>query len=173
MKNSVIVFVLLLFVIKGLAQSESGDHYKKAKIYLSDHRILKARDVKVNQVTAQFVDSKNNEEIVLPLKNISLIKVPKGNHLLLGTALGTATLSLSALVIDLDTDPLGQPRKKEAGFYLAMAGSGAALGALIGVLAPKWKSIPLNTKSLGFRMPINLDIHAQTNSLNLKITMRL
>ncbi len=173
MKNTVVVFILLLFVLKGPAQSKSSPHYDKAKIYLDDHRIMKASDLEVNQVEVRFMDSKNNEEIVLPLKNISLIKVPKGNHLWLGAALGTATMSLSALVIDLDTDPLGRPREKEVGFYLAMAGTGAALGALIGVLAPKWKSIPLKKKSLGFHMPINLDINAQTNALNLKITMRL
>ncbi len=173
MKNTLIVFTLLLFVLQGQAQSEPGTRYNKAKIYLNDHRIIKVSDLEINQITARFMDVKGNEETILPIQDITQIRIPKGNHLLLGTAFGTATLSLSALLIDLDTDPLGQPREKEAGFYLAMAGTGAALGALIGVLIPKWRSIPLKKKSLGFHRPIHLDINAQTNSLNLKITMRL
>ncbi len=122
---------------------------------------------------AQYIHLKSNKEAELPLQHISLIKIPKGNHLVEGALFGTATLSLSALLIDLDTDPLGQPREKTAGFYLAMAGSGAAVGALIGILVPKWKSIALKDKSAGIYMPVHLDIFPQTNSVNLKITMTL
>lgn len=122
---------------------------------------------------AHFIDSKRNMEAELPMGHISFIKIPKGTHLLEGTLFGAATLSLSALLIDLDTDPLGQPREKTAGFYLAMGGAGAAVGALIGMFIPKWKSIHLKNKSIGLHIPVDLTISPQTNALNLKISMKI
>ncbi len=173
MKNTFLIFILLTIALKGLAQSENGDRYKKAKLYLTDHRIIRVNDLKIDQMTARYFDTKKNREAELSIQNIASIKIPKGNYLWEGALFGTATLSLSALLIDIDTDPLGQPREKTAGFYLAMAGSGAALGALIGLLVKKWKPLSLKEKSIGLYMPIDLDISAQTNALTLKITMKL
>ncbi|MEM7381636.1 MAG: hypothetical protein AAF361_10630 [Bacteroidota bacterium] len=149
--------------------------YKRAKLYFKDHRVLKVDNLRIDHSTYLFDEdesSKGKQNSVLA-EEISMIKIPKGNYAVEGALIGTATLGLSALFIDLDTDPLGRPNEKEAGFYLGMAGAGAIAGALIGLAVPKWKRLSLESRSLGLHIPLEVDFSSNTAFLNVKIIMTL
>lgn len=169
------VFIMMVFALaySGKAQTKGQTHFAKAKIYLQEHKILTARNLTIIGEEASFLDSSIKKQQTLLVDDIDFIKIPKGNHALIGGSFGAATGALSALLIDLDTDPLGRPRDKDAGFYLAMTGGGAVLGALIGFLVPKWKSIFLNKNSVGLLLPIEFDFTSQLGVATVKISMKI
>lgn len=173
MKHVICAILLVSLAFEGLTQSSTDTFYPKAKVYLKDHKVLKGKDLEVTDSGISFFDVKGNQLRSLEMSELDFIKTPKGNYLWEGAAIGTATLALSALLIDLDTDALGRPREKDAGFYLAMAGGGAALGALIGVLVPKWKSIYLRDKTAGRYLPVELKIGSGEDLATIKITLKI
>nr|WP_299382206.1 hypothetical protein [Allomuricauda sp.] len=165
------VFILLVFIIVfgGIAQAQDRNYYPRAKVYLKDHKVINAKDFTIRGIEASFLDSKAGTQQSMTLDAVDFIKIPKGNHVLIGTSFGAATGALSSLLIDLDTDPLGRPREKDASFYLTMTGGGAALGALIGLLVPKWKSVYLHKNAVG----LNFDISPERGLATIKITMKI
>ncbi|UJH68550.1 hypothetical protein [Allomuricauda sp. SCSIO 65647] len=169
------VFMMLVFAwaFEGIAQTQDRTHFPKAKIYLQDHKVFNAKNLTITGAEASFLDSNAEKQQTIMVDEIDFIKIPKGNHALIGASFGAATGALSSLLIDLDTDPLGRPREKDAGFYLAMTGGGAALGALIGLLVPKWKSVYLNKKSAGLYVPLKFDVSSEMGVATIKITMKI
>ena len=175
MTKCVAIMVLLcnLLMVDGLAQVSNGTSFPKAKVYLHDHKVLKVRQLKVTDAAVSFFDLMDNTNRSVAVDNVDFLKIPKGNHVLMGTSFGAATGALSSLLIDLDTDVLGRPREKDAGFYVAMTGGGAVLGALVGLLVPKWKSVYLNKKSARLHIPLQFDISPEMGVATLKITMKI
>ncbi len=173
MKYIISAILILSMMLEGFAQFNTDTFYPKAKVYLKDHKVLKGKELKVTDSGVSFFDVAGNQQQSLEMTELDFIKIPKGNHLWEGTIIGTATLALSALLIDLDTDALGQPQEKDASFYLAMAGGGAALGALVGILVPKWKPIYLKDKTAGRFLPIEFDILPGERLATIKITLKL
>ncbi|MEX0313841.1 MAG: hypothetical protein AB3N18_06660 [Allomuricauda sp.] len=175
--NSVeyVVFILLTFlmVFEGIAQTHDGTLYSKAKVYLQDHKVVRVKNFTIKGAEASFFNSNDGRKQSINADEIDFIKIPKGNHVLVGTSFGAATGALSSLLIDLDTDALGRPQEKDAGFYLAMTGGGAVLGALVGFLVPKWKPIYLNKKSTGLFLPLQFDISPEMGVTTIKITMKI
>ncbi|WP_222982540.1 hypothetical protein [Flagellimonas meishanensis] len=172
-KYAVFTLLSFLMVFWGMAQTQERNHYPRAKVYLKDHEVINAKDFTIRATEASFMDSKTGAQQSMMLDAVDFIKVPKGNHVLIGTSFGAATGALSSLLIDLDTDPLGRPREKDAGFYLAMTGGGAVLGALVGLLVPKWKSVYLNKNSAGLHIPLQFDISPEIGVATIKITMKI
>ncbi|TXN38289.1 hypothetical protein FVB32_08340 [Flagellimonas hymeniacidonis] len=170
-----VVFVILIFtmVFEGIAQTHDGTRYAKAKVYLQDHKVISAKDFTISGMEASFFDSNSGKQKSMMVDEIDFIKIPKGNHVLVGASFGAATGALSSLLIDLDTDALGRPQEKDAGFYLAMTGGGAVLGALVGLLVPKWKPIYLNKKSVGFYLPLQFDVSSEMGVATIKISMKI
>ena len=165
--------VLSLSVFTQRAKSQS---YKKAKIYLDNHQILKVSDLQINGTNATFLNATNNDQETVSLNTINLIKSAKGSHLLEGALYGAGTLALTALLIDIQPDdPLGVGVERDhgVGFYLGLTAGGAAVGALIGSLFPKWKTIYSGGKFIGLNLPINIDFSTEKNLTNIKITLSL
>ncbi|MGX1930579.1 hypothetical protein [Flagellimonas sp. 2504JD4-2] len=173
MKYAVFTLLVFLIVFGGIAQTQDKNYYPRAKVYLKDHKIINARDFIIRGTEASFLDSKAGTQQSTTLDAVDFIKIPKGNHVLIGTSFGAATGALSSLLIDLDTDALGRPQEKDAGFYLAMTAGGAALGALVGLLVPKWKSVYLNKNAVGLHIPLQFDISPEMGVATIKITMKI
>ncbi len=166
---------LLCFAITSFCygQSIQRQSYKKAKIYLNDHRIVKVNNLEINGINTTFLNSINNKHEERSLNTIKLIRVAKGNHLLEGALYGAGTLALTALLIDLEPDALGRPQNKGADFYLGLTAGGAIVGALVGSIFPKWKEVYSGGKLIGLDLPIYLDYDAQFDQITIKITIPL
>ena len=169
MKYIVQIAFCLLFC--GLAQGQSAnqDRYKRAKLYLQDHSIIKATKLVVERDDISFFNSDVKEAQELPLKSIALIRVPKGSHVLEGSLFGAGTLALTALLVDLQPDALGIEREKGADFYLGYTAVGASIGALVGLLFPKWKLLYSEGRFLSGTVPLRFGISSQQNTISLKI----
>jgi len=146
--------------------------YNKAKIYLHNHQIVKVKKLTINNAEVSFLNASNNAYEKETLKNINLIKIPKGSYLFEGALYGAGTLALTALLIDIDPDPL-LDKKRGAGFYLGYTAVGAALGGLIGSFFPKWKSLYTDGKFIGQHAPVNLDVYTTRDQINFKIVISL
>ena len=170
-----IISTALCFAITAICcgQSIQIQSYKKAKIYLNDHRIVKVKNLEINGMNTTFLNSANNKHEERSLNTINLIRVAKGNHLLEGVLYGAGTLALAALLIDVEPDILGRPQNKGADFYLGLTAGGAIVGALVGSIFPKWKEVYSGRKLVGFDLPIHLDYNSQFDQIIIKITIPL
>ncbi|WP_299553076.1 hypothetical protein [Seonamhaeicola sp.] len=173
MKYAVFTVIIFTMIFKGMAQSNTTGSYPKAKVYLQDHRILNVKDLEITQTDASFIESDGDTKQTIAVDKIDLIKIPKGNYLWEGALFGAGTMALASLIIDLDTDYLGRPREKDAGFYLGMTGGGAILGALVGVFVPKWKPLYLGKASAGLRPSIQFGFLTKESFSNIKITLKI
>ena len=168
---SSIAFILISQATFG--QSKVDTYHKKAKVYFKDHRILKVNALNINENDISYLLPLTNEKKQQSKHDISLIKAPRGNHLVVGSLFGLATGGLTALLIDLDPDPLLPQDEKDLGFYLSWAGGGALVAGLIGLLVPKWKSVQFEQESLGANISLKVDGVATSSMTGIKITMSL
>lgn len=168
------VFQIALSVLFcGLAkgQSTNQDRYQRAKLYLEDHSIIKASKLVIQGEEASFFNSDAREAQELPLGSIALIRVPKGSHILEGALFGAGTLALTALLVDLQPDALGIEREKGADFYLGYTAVGASIGAVVGLLFPKWKLLYSEGRFLSGSVPLQLGITSQQRTISLKLKL--
>jgi hypothetical protein len=168
-----IIFSLVFLILTSLASAQKIDHrsYKKAKIYLDNHQIIKVNNLVINSIEATYLNAVNNMNEKTSLNNINLIRIPKGSHIREGALFGAGTMALTALLIDLQPDPFGIEQKHDAGFYLGLTAGGAAVGALVGSFFPKWKEIYSNGKFTGLNLPINFDFAVHNDDLTFIITL--
>ncbi|NER11936.1 hypothetical protein GWK08_00655 [Leptobacterium flavescens] len=172
MKRIFLFTLTLILPIVCYSQSSGEQQYQRAKIYLEDHRILKVKDLRLNSIEAIFTDPEKRTQKI-PLNSIASIRVPKGSHWWQGTLIGLGSGAITALLIDLQPDPLGIERERGAEFYIGFTAGGALLGALIGTLFPKWKHVYYDGKFIGHKLPFKLDFHTQKDNINFKITIPL
>jgi len=169
-----LLLALILFVLSStcLAQSQNDHSYKKAKIYLENHRIIKVNNLEIEGSEVSFMNSVNRKQEKIAMNNIKLIRVPKGSYLLEGALYGAGTGALTAVLIDVQNDdPLGLSveKKRGAGFYIGWTAGGAVVGALVGSLFPKWKQVYADGKFIGLNLPVNLQFNTQNDRFNIKI----
>ena len=160
----------LLFLIP--ISTSYGQSYNKAKVYLDNHLVIKATNLEISGNKINFLNKANGRNESNMLSAVSLIKIPKSNYLLEGSLFGAGTLALTALLIDIDPDPL-LDKKRGADFYIGYTAVGAVVGALVGVLIPKWKSIYSGGKFIGLNGPLNVDFNTQNDQFNIKISIAL
>lgn len=172
MIKQIFTLVTLFFLLEGYAQFQPGDSYPKAKLYIKDHGILKVDQLKITEAELIYFDMAKNQQRK-PISELEFIKAPKGNHLLEGAGFGAATMALASLLIDLDTDALGRPQEKDAGFYLAMTGGGILVGGLIGVLVPKWKSLYPGSNTIGSNQQLQFGIFSGQAYTGINMKLKL
>jgi len=173
MKDASIFLVIIFFASFSYSQTFEKQKYRKAKLYLNSHLIVKVRDMEVNSLELSYKNAANNKREKNALSNIKLIRVPNGSHLLEGALIGAGTMALTAVLIDVQPDPLGLDQKYDAGFYIGLTAGGAALGALVGVLFPKWKTVYTGGKFIGKTAPVKFDFSTQHNKFNLTLSITL
>jgi hypothetical protein len=176
MKHLILTTVFLAFTSISFAQTIEKHSYKKAKIYLDNHRILKVNNLEINSVDATFLNSVNKKQEKIVMNTIKLIRIPEGSYMWQGALYGAGTMALTALLIDIQPDDslgLGIEQKRGAGFYLGLTAGGAALGALVGSLFPKWKSVYSGGKFVGQNLPVNLGLSTQNDQVNIKIIISI
>ncbi|MEK6154078.1 hypothetical protein WIW50_12485 [Flavobacteriaceae bacterium 3-367] len=172
MKHIPAILFLLLLSTSGIAQQENRS-YRKAKLYLKDFRILKAKALEIGPGEVNFfnVATRANEKV--ELDDLTLIRVPRGSHALAGGLYGAGTMALTAFLIDVQPDPLGIERERGAEFYIGFTAGGALLGALVGSLFPKWKPLFSDGKFVGRKLPLQWGVTTQYNGINLKIKLAI
>jgi len=176
MKHIILNTLFLILTSIGFAQSIEKHSYKKAKIYLDNHRILKVNNLEINSVEATFLNSINRKQEKIVINAIKLIRIPEGSYMWQGALYGAGTMALTALLIDIQPDDplgLGIEQKRGAGFYLGFTAGGAVIGALVGSLFPKWKTVYSGGKFVGQNLPVNLGISTQRDQVNIKITISI
>ncbi len=173
MRSTIAMFLFLFLWTAGFAQT---DTYKKAKIYLKNHRILKVNNLQISGSNIDFLNPGNSKQEEVSLNDITLIKKARGSHYLEGALFGAGALALSALIIDIQPDDplnIGVERDHGVGFYLGMTAGGAAAGALIGALFPKWRTIYSGGKFIGMNLPLRIDFNSKSNVFNIKVSISL
>ena len=173
MKSLLSLLLSLCFVPLCFGQTTT---YKKAKIYLDNHQVVKVNNLKIGPSAANFLNATNNNEETLSLETISLIKKAHSSYFKEGALYGAGVMALTALLIDIQPDdPLGVGVEHDhgAGFYIGMIGGGAVFGALVGALFPKWKTIYSGGKFIGENESFHLDFNSKNNTFNLKLSITL
>ena len=173
MKQLFYLLFVLLFWPPVLAQKGDTDTFKRARLYLSDFSIIKATKLVINENEISFLNADSRTPQKLSLSSVELIRVPRGSHVLEGALFGAGTLALTALLVDLQPDPLGIEREKDTNFYLGYTAVGAAIGALAGMLFPKWKLLYSNGKFVGSSGPLQMGLSSQHRSIGIKIKLTI
>jgi len=173
MKQIILALLFLTLTSMSLAQSVDDHSFKKAKIYLNNHRIIKVNNLKINSIEASFLNSINNKNEKVLMNTIKFIRIPKGSHLWEGALYGAGTMALTAVLIDAQPDVLGRSQNKDAGFYLGFTAGGAVIGGFIGWLFPKWKSVYSGGKFIGQNTRVKLNFSTQNDNVNIKITLSI
>jgi len=173
MKNIIIPLLFLPFASISFAQSIDNHSYKNAKIYLDNHQIIKVNNLEINSVEASYLNTVSKKQEKIAMNSIKLIRIPKGSHMWEGALYGAGTMALTAVLIDTQPDALGRPQNKGAGFYIGLTAGGAAVGALIGSLFPKWKPVYSGGKFIGLNLPVKFDLNTQNDRFNIKIAISI
>lgn len=173
MKHLILTLFLTAATSMGFAQFSKGQPYSKAKVYLKDHQVLIVKDLKINDLEVNFLNIANKKNENLAMDRVNFIKIKKGSHVWDGALYGSLSMALSAVLIDIDNDPLTKPKKFGAIEYIGFAGIGVGLGALIGSLFPKWKNIYSNGRFIGQNFPLKLNLGATADLAIIEITIPL
>lgn len=173
MKHFFIFLIIVFFTSVSTSQTIENQKYRKAKLYLNNHLVIKVKDLAVNSLETKYKNAANNKYEKAALSNIKLIRVPNGSHVFEGALIGAGTMALTAVLIDVQPDPLGIDQDYGADFYIGLTAGGAALGALVGVLFPKWKTIYTGGKFIGKTLPVKFNFSTQHDKFNLKISITL
>ncbi|WP_394747749.1 hypothetical protein [Spongiimicrobium salis] len=173
MKYLISILSFVMIGASSFSQENNQRSYKKAKVYLEDHRILKVNDLRLSATEALFSTTEDKSKNTLPLEAIRFIRTPKGSYWLEGALYGAGTMALTAVLIDAQPDALGRDQKKSSGFYLGLTGGGAVVGALVGSIFPKWKELYSGGKLVGVNLPLRLDYDAFHDQFVIKITVSL
>ena len=111
-------------------------YYNKANITLKDFKKYECMKVYIKSDSISFIKIYDSEPQSISLSNIDYIRVKSGNQAIAGAGLGALLMGLSAL-----NSVVQYPGYVDSGeFILAFTLSGAALGGLIGLVIPKWKT---------------------------------
>lgn len=165
--------MLVAITSTGFTQTDESQTYSKAKVYLKDHTILKVKHLEMNSLEASFLNIANKKKESLSMDGINFIKVKKGSYLWDGAIYGSVTMALSAVLVDVDDDPLTRPKKFGATEYIGFTLIGAGLGALIGSLFPKWEDAFSEGKFISQNLPFKMNFDASYNLAIIKITIPL
>ena len=173
MKHLSIFLIIVFFAATSAAQTVENQKYRKAKLFLNNHLIIKVKYLTVNSLEASYKNAANNTYEKNAINNIKLIRVPNGSHLLEGALVGAGTMALTAVLVDAQPDPLGFEQKYGADFYIGLTAGGAVLGGLVGLLFPKWKTIYTGGKFSSNTLPVKFDFSTQRDTFNLTISIPL
>ncbi|MEX0288459.1 MAG: hypothetical protein AB3N14_05065 [Flavobacteriaceae bacterium] len=165
-----LLFVLLCSATAWAQQADIGT-FKRARLYLSDYSIVKASKMTIKEQEVSFFNVNSKTTQNLPLSSIELVRVPKGSYVLEGALFGGGTLALTALLVDLQPDPLGIETEKDTGFYLSYTAVGVAIGAVVGLLFPKWKLFYSNGKFVGSNASLQVSPDSEFRNIGVKIRL--
>jgi len=168
-----LILALIMLTSNSLAQSETKPMYSKARIYLKDHEVLKAKNLEMNSIEATFLNIDSNEKSNMPMDKINFIKVKHGSHLLEGSLYGAASMALSAVLIDANKNSISRPKDFGAKDYVAFTLVGAGVGGIVGSLFPKWKTVFSDGEFIGQHLPFKIGFDASHDLAVLKITIPL
>jgi hypothetical protein len=148
MKKIVLALVILIpftpLVLKGQVEQYNLPpkiYYKRGKITLHDFTKYEGIQINIMSDNITFINSNTNLNQSLMLSNIDYLRVQEGNQALMWSGLGALLFGLSGLLAVMDEPYLDNPGGWVVGFTI----SGAAIGGLIGLAIPKWKTYYINS----------------------------
>ena len=157
------IFIILLFSITISACFSQTDEkleinktYSLAKFYKKDYSVIKGIDfILINDSTIRFRNTKTHITEYLSVSDLNRLRVKSGNNLL-PYALGGAVIGLTfdlLFVTDIATQEPSEYELKvddvPAYIYVGTVALGAAIGAIIGIATPKWKTLSIPKQKLG------------------------
>ncbi len=174
-------FILAALFIYGTVYSqgkflESKKIYPDAKVYQKGSSMIRVRDlVFLNDSVLQYKYSEGSGSGSLkqiPAKNIRYIGVKKGNHAASYGAYGAGVGLLSAVygVLNVKSDPyLDDSDVNWTPFIVGFTAGGGALGAIVGLLVPKWEMLYLPPSGTALSVEIVPDFDGNFYGLGVKV----
>lgn len=172
MKLLILIVLLLGMSSASFAQTNVGS-FQKAKVYLKDYSVLKVKRLEMKDTEVTFLNKANQKSQNIMLSEVDFIKVSKGSRWLEGTLYGATVGALTGVLVDIDTDVLGNPNQVSAAEYIGITVGGAVVGAVIGFLIPKWKNIYSGGKYVGKKSPFELGLSSFNDQTVVKISISL
>jgi hypothetical protein len=144
--KKIILFFIFIYSISLNTQVPSDNlsplkFYSFAKISLNDMKKFDCKNLTITLDSISFMSVKRKEDIKFALANIDYIRVREGNHALEWGGFGALVMgliALSAIVDDLEFNDNTVP------VFLAFTFTGGAIGGLVGLASPRWKTYYLN-----------------------------
>jgi hypothetical protein len=144
MKKIIIALVLLIPLISRAQIAKYNlppkTYYNSVKITLKDFTKYEGKKVYIMSDSISFINLSSNLNQSIMLSKIDYIRVQEGTQALTWCGYGGLLMGLSALLIIIDEPYFDNP----GGFVVGFTISGAAIGGLIGLAIPKWKTYYLN-----------------------------
>lgn len=137
------IILVALLIVSFVANSQvvkynlpPKSYYNNANITLKDLTKYECMKVYIKSDSISFIKISTDEPQTISLSNVDYIRTKSGNQALVGAGIGALVMGLSAL-----SSVVEYPGYVDAGeFVLAFTVSGAAIGGLIGLVIPKWKT---------------------------------
>lgn len=114
--------------------------YRTANVTLKDFSKYECRNVHIQSDSIYFTNTKSRSSESLALSDIDYIRVKEGNQALKWSGLGALCMGLITALNTTEYSTSGDTGTLIAGFTI----SGAAIGGLIGLTVPKWKTYYLS-----------------------------
>ena len=145
MKKLIIAQILIIFSISVLAQVVKYNlppksQYQTGSITLKDFKKYECIKVQISEDSVTFININSNQLQTLPLSTVDYFRVKEGSQAGKWAGLGGLVMGLSALSAVIE-----YPGYYDAGSFIFVSTlSGAAIGGLIGLFIPKWKTYYLD-----------------------------
>ncbi|MFB6341590.1 hypothetical protein ACE1ET_07700 [Saccharicrinis sp. FJH62] len=143
MRNLSVVLIFTLLTASAFAQLKKSNlppksFYLQAKITTTDFNSYNGLNMNIKSDSLNFMSIENQIYESLALKNVKYLQVPEGNHFAAGAFWGgLISTAIGALSTYKNSTPHGLDDGKRI-FKFSIGG--AAIGGLIGLSLPKWKT---------------------------------
>lgn len=181
MKKQIITTIVLVFTITlCFAQTreilELNKSYSHAKIYKKNNEVIKVRNMTlVNDSTLNFKYDKTDNAESIALDDLRGLKVKYGTKAGRYALYGGGFMALTSLLGwgRIESDPNMETKDNAGAIAAGFIVGGAAVGGLVGLAFPKWKSISIPRKksvntSLYFSPVIGVQKNYYALSINVK-----
>ena len=136
--------VQLLLLISILANSQvvklnlpPNSNYRNVNITLKDFTKHEGMKVHISEDSISFIDVNTKQYQQINLSNIDYLRVKEGNQSAKWAGLGALCMGLTAIISVIEYPNY---YNNPAGIIFGFTLSGAAIGGLIGLAVPKWKT---------------------------------
>jgi len=155
------IFILIVFSQWSAAQKVSSgfpkkDHYKKGLITLKNNIVYDVNDILITDDSLSFKYKISQKEDKIAISEIDYIYVKKGTAVVSGAVIGV----IIPFMFTLESLLNGEEHKEGMGWRMVQIyGSGALIGASIGLLLPIWKTYSFdkskNRTTFNYKLKIN------------------
>ena len=165
------IFILLVISQWSAAQNLSNgfpkkDYYKKGKIVFKKNIVYEVNDIFITDDSLSFKLKFSQKKEMIPISEVTYIYVKKGTAVVPGAVLG----AVIPFIFTFETLLNGVEDKEGMGWRMVQIyGSGALIGASIGLLIPIWKKYSFDNSKKQTTFNYNLNINSNMAGVSLVI----